>query len=374
MMTPSPLDILLVDDRAENLVALEQLLERPDRRLIKATSGNDALRLMLKHDFAVVLLDVEMPDMDGYETARLIRSLERTRAVPIIFLTAGDQSDERVVHGYELGAVDYLYKPVRPQILRSKIDVFTDLHRKTEELKSSNAQLERTTASLQDKIADLEFVNRTLSHDLRAPLRSIHGFSQVLAESLHGMLDAEGEDLLGRILRACERMEVILDELFGLLRATAAAAAGFRPVDTGSVLDGVVENLRTDLDRADATVTRGELPEVRASATLLAQVFQNLIANALKYRGERNPEIHVGAARVGNDWQLFVRDNGVGIAPEHRDRVFGLFQRFNAEDDGSGGAGVGLALCKRAVEKHGGRIWVEPSPGGGSSFYFSIPA
>ena len=370
-MTPAPLNILIVDDRAENLVALETVLERPERQIFKASSGNEALRLLLKHEFAVVLLDVEMPDMDGYETARLMRGLEATRLVPIIFVTAGDRNDERVLRGYELGAVDYLYKPVNTQILKSKVDVFAELHRKTEDLKALNGQLERTTATLQDKIADLEFVNRTLSHDLRAPLRSIHSFSRILAESLEGSLDAEKEDHLARILRACVRMEMILDELFGLLRV-AAAAAGFSEVDAGEVLDGVVENLRSDIDRAEATITHDELPTLKASATLLGQIFQNLIANALKFRGDQHPRIHVAARRVGDTWQMSVRDNGVGIPLEHRDRVFGLFQRLGS--DPAAGAGVGLALCKRAIEKHGGKIWVEPSPEGGSAFYFSIPA
>jgi signal transduction histidine kinase len=137
------------------------------------------------------------------------------------------------------------------------------------------------------------------------------------------------------------------------------------------VLDGVVENLRTDLDHAAATVTHDELPAVRASATLLAQILQNLIANALKFRGGTRPQIHVAAQRISNGWQFGVRDNGVGIARENRQRVFGLFQRVDG--DPATGAGVGLALCKRAIEKHGGRIWVESNPGAGSTFYFSIP-
>jgi two-component system sensor histidine kinase/response regulator len=369
-MTTAPLHILLVDDRAENLVALEQILQRPDRRLVRASSGNDALRLLLREDFAVMLLDVEMPEMDGYETARLVRSMDRTAALPIIFVTAGDRSDQRALRAYELGAVDFLYKPIQPVVLRAKVDMFAELHRRADELRAANAALERTATALEDKIADLEFVNRTLSHDLRAPLRSIHGFSQILSESLGASLGAEDADYLERILWASCRMEHILDGLFGLLR-TGAASAGDQ-VDSGQILDGVVELLGTDIERAGATISHGELPALRADPTLLAQILQNLIANALKFAGADRPDVHVSAERIAGAWRFAVRDRGVGIAPEFQSRMFGVFQRLGG--DAATGAGVGLALCKRAVEKQGGRIWVDSAPGSGTTIYFTIPA
>src|SRR5262249_44981686 len=172
---PPPVKILLVDDRPENLSLLEHVLEAPDRLLLRATSGNEALKLLLVHHFAVVLLDVQMPDMDGYETAQLMRSDPRSRAVPIIFITAGDRSDEQTFRGYDVGAVDFIYKPINTHILKSKVDVFVQLHRRAEEVRALNAALERSRAALEEKVADLEAVNRTLSHDLRAPLRSIQG-------------------------------------------------------------------------------------------------------------------------------------------------------------------------------------------------------
>jgi two-component system sensor histidine kinase/response regulator len=370
-MTSAPLNILLVDDRPENLLALEHVLLASDRELFKARSGNEALRLLLKHQFALVLLDVEMPEMDGYETARLIRTREATRALPIIFVTANDRGDERVFRGYEVGAVDFLYKPVNPHILRSKVAVFAELHRRRIELEAANAELERTHAALHDTIADLEFVNRTLSHDLRAPLRSIEGFSSILAESLEGRLDAEQQDCLTRIVRAGGRMGRMLDDLFELLRVSGGDAV-VADVDAGAVLAGVLDDLRSDIARANATITHDPLPALRASAILLAQIFQNLIANALKFRAGPPPAIHVGAERTAAGWQLCVRDNGIGIDPGHRDRIFGLFERLGG--DVLPGTGVGLTLCKRAVEKQGGHIWVESTPGAGASFYFVLPA
>jgi two-component system, sensor histidine kinase and response regulator len=373
MMAPTPVpavvSILLVDDKPENLVALEELLREPDRHLIRASSGNDALRLLLKHDFAVVLLDVEMPDMDGYEVAQLMRSTVRTRLVPIIFVTAGDRSEQRTFRGYEAGAVDFLYKPIDAHTLESKVRVFIDLYRKTHELAAVNASLERTSAMLRDKIADLENVSHSLSHDLRAPLRSIRGFAQVLGESLAGKLDHDEADALDRVVHSATRMAAMIDELFDLLKL-AAQDAPRAPVDLGAALAATLEVLHGDIARSEAAVISDALPTLHTNRALVGQVLQNLIGNAIKFSGERRPEVHVSAQRRLDGWELAVRDNGIGIAPDDHDRVFQLFERVTRE---AAGTGVGLALCKRAVERLGGRIWIDSTPGVGSTFHFTIP-
>jgi two-component system, sensor histidine kinase and response regulator len=369
-MSSTPVNVLLVDDKPENLLVLEELLKQPDRRFIRAGSGNEALRVLLKHDVAVVLLDVQMPGMDGYETAQLMRGAGTTRSVPIIFLTAGDRGEEGAFRGYEVGAVDFLYKPVNPMLLRNKVDVFVELHRRNHGLRTLNAALERTSAALHEKVADLENVNRTISHDLRAPLRSIVGFTSILAETLQGQLDEEGEHCLRRIILAGERMGRMLDDLYNLLRLSAAEE-GFRPIDCGEVLRDTLENLRGDIEATSTEVTSGPLPTVRANAMLLGQIFQNLIVNAIKFRGADQPRIHVIAEQEPAGWRLGIRDNGIGIPDEARERIFGLFDRLGG--DSLPGTGVGLALCKRAVEKHGGRIWVDSRAGAGSTFYFTIP-
>lgn len=367
--TAPPLKILLVDDKPENLLALEELLHSPDRELYRALSGNDALRLLLKHDFACVLLDIEMPGMDGYETATLMRGAERTRLVPIIFVTAGDRTEERTFRGYESGAVDFLYKPINPHTLRCKVDVFVDLWRKSRALELANEQLRLAHASLQEKVHDLENVHRTISHDLRAPLRSILGFSRALGESLEGKLDDEAQQHLDRVLRAGQRMQAMLDDLFRLLKLSAIDSS-FTSVDVNSVLADVMENLRDDLDRAGATVTHDALPSVRGNRTLLSQVLQNLIANAIKFRGSEPPRIHISAAAAGDAYRFGVSDNGIGIPPDDHERIFQLFQR---RDTSTPGTGVGLTLCKRAVEKLGGKIWIDSKIGAGATFYFSVP-
>jgi signal transduction histidine kinase len=360
--TPAPANILLVDDKPENLFALEELLTRPDRVIYKAGSGNDALRVLLKHEFALVLLDVQMPDMDGYECAQLMRSAERTRLIPIIFVTAGDRSEERTFRGYEAGAVDFLYKPINSHTLTSKVDIFLELSR-------TSRSLERTAALLRDRIDDLEYVHQTLSHDLRAPLRSIRAFSEVIAETQRDKLDAQGTDALERVVRATVRMTAMIEDLYTVLKFTSEEVH-VANVDLGAALRDVLENLRSDVQRAGATITHTDLPTIRTPRRLVVQILQNLIANALAFAAAEPLAIHIAAVRRTRYWEVTVRDNGVGIAPADRARLFKLFSRL---DESRSGSGVGLALCKRAVEKLGGRIWLVADHAPGAAFAFTLP-
>jgi two-component system, sensor histidine kinase and response regulator len=360
--TPMPVNILLVDDKPENLFALEELLHRPDRVIFKAGSGNDALRVLLRHEFALVLLDVQMPDMDGYECAQLMRSAERTRLIPIIFVTAGDRSEERTFRGYEAGAVDFLYKPINSHTLTSKVDIFLDLYRTTR-------TLERTAATLRDRIEDLEYVHQTLSHDLRAPLRSIRASSEVLSESQRDKLDAQGVDALDRVVRAATRMTAMIEDLYTVLKFSAEEAP-VANVDLASALRDVLENLRSDIERASATISHSDLPTVRSPRRLVVQILQNLIANSLSFSGPEPLAIQISAVKRSGSWEVTVRDNGVGIAAADRARLFKLFSRL---DDSRSGSGVGLALCKRAVEKLGGRIWLVTDDKPGAAFSFTLP-
>ena len=369
-MGVDPVSVLMVDDRQENLVAMEAVLSRPDRRLLTATSGNDALRLLLRNDIAVALLDVQMPGMDGYEIARLMRGEARTRDVPIIFVTAGDHSDDRVFQGYEAGAVDFLYKPVNAVALESKVEVFIQLYRNAAQLRTLNAALEKTSSRLHERIIDLENVNRTLLHDLRAPLRSIDGFSRILVESCRAQLDEEAVGYLDRISKACHRMGRMLEDLHHLLRVSGTDES-FSETDCERVLSDVLEDLGADLSATATEVTHDPLPTIHGNSTLVALVLQNLIGNAIKFRGSEPQRIHVAAQRDGRQWRFSVRDNGIGIAPDHVEKIFGVFKR--AVSDVIPGTGVGLALCKQSVEKHGGDIWVESTPGAGSTFYFTMP-
>ncbi|MEO7730904.1 MAG: ATP-binding protein [Kofleriaceae bacterium] len=243
------------------------------------------------------------------------------------------------------------------------------LEARAHELERANHELERTSALLHDKVADLENVSNTLSHDLRAPLRSIRAFSQILAESLADKLDEDARSSLDRVLQGGERMGRMLDDLYRLLRLSGAELAAGE-VSVEAVLDEVVQDLRADLEQAGASVTHDALPKVRGNPMLVGQILRNLIANAITFRGVAPPVVHVSAIRNATEWELAVRDNGVGVEPEARERVFRLFERLHSTGSGTG---IGLTLCRRAAEKLGGRIWISTRGGSGTTFCFTIP-
>src|SRR3989442_926952 len=212
--TASPsVKLLLVDDHAENLLALEALLEAPGQELVLARSGAEALRHLLDTDFGVIILDVMMPEMDGFETASLIRQRERSRHTPIIFLTALGRSEEALFKGYDIGAVDYLVKPILPSILKSKVAVFVQLKKQSELLEAKNIELNAL-------VEELEAFSYSVAHDLRAPLARIDGFSQALLECQSDRLDNEGKRYLNRVRAGTQRMCRLVDDLLALSRVT----------------------------------------------------------------------------------------------------------------------------------------------------------
>lgn len=394
--------ILLVDDRPANLMALESILEDLGQDLVKANSGKEALRHLLNDDFAVILLDVKMPEMDGFETATLIRERERSRHTPILFVTA-HKDDEHIFRGYYAGAVDFLYKPINPEVLRSKVSVFVDLSRKTELLRQHTAMLENRNAELEnamrereqadaevrrlnaeleqrvrERTSELRAVNDELrqfayaaSHDLREPLRTVGSYVQLLHRRYKDSLDADGLEFMAYVVDAVQRMDSLLNDLLSYSQQISAREQSFGPVDSEAVLDGVLMNLDSAVKESGTEVTHGPLPEVNSDLVQLGQVFQNLIGNAIKYRGENPPRIHISAEEDKEHWTFSVRDNGIGIDPRYHDQIFGIFKRLHGRE--YPGTGIGLALCKKIIERHGGRIWVESQVSEGSTFRFTIP-
>jgi signal transduction histidine kinase len=400
--------ILLVDDEPANLAALEAVLSDLGGSLVRARSGREALRCLLKQDFAVILLDVRMPDMDGFETARLIRERQRSTYTPIIFLTAAHRDETHVARGYSLGGVDYILKPFEPEILRSKVAVFIELARKTElvrrqsellrsiekreherrlqdtraalllDLERKNRELERGRRVLEDKIRDLARANEELeqfayvaSHDLQEPLRMVTMYVQLLARRLEGRLEPAEEDYVAFASEGATRMHALIRGLLDYSRVGSGGEAP-QPVACEAVLDQVMKDLQVAREESGAVITRDPLPVVPGNAFQLATLLQNLIGNAIKFRGQEPPRIHVGVEARPDDWLFSVRDNGIGIEPEHAERIFVIFQRLHARERYPG-TGIGLALCRKIVQRHGGRIWVESRPGQGATFLFTLP-
>ena len=384
-----PLDervnILMVDDQPENLIALEAMLEGLGQHLISARSGRDALRALLTVDAAVVLLDVKMPDMDGFETAELIRSRERTRNTPIIFLTAADRNEALALRGYAVGAVDYLIKPVIPELVRSKVAVFVELAKKSQQLSRQADQLRRSEQAareladaravlvedLEQKTREMETFSYAVSHDLRAPLRRIDGFSRALLEAEAGRLQDRSSDFLERIRQATVDMSELIDGMLALSRV-ARADLRVRPVDFSTIAEAVAAQLReSEPARSVDMVIR---PDVGGSGDpqLLRVVIQNLLDNAWKFTRTR-PAAHIefGTLHQHSDPTYFVRDNGVGFETAYADRLFKPFQRLHPAREFEG-TGIGLATVHRIIQRHGGRVWAESTPGEGATFSFTL--
>lgn len=360
--------ILVVDDRKENLFAMEQILKSLDCDIYMAHSGNDALSYTLRHDFALILLDVNMPEMDGFELAELLRDMEETKQIPIIFVTAINKEDKSVFKGYESGAVDYLFKPVDVDILLSKVKVFLELNAKKRELEAMQAELRRSNESLQ------QFAS-VASHDLKNPLNVIAGLSElVLARHSDGMSD-KGKECMRHIVGAAERMNRMITDLLTYAQLNALPAH-FVEVDLNAVVQEVTADLAGRIAMNGGEVQlHGELPVVEADRTLIYQLFQNLIGNAVKYRHkEREPLVRImynGGS--GNGFCVIViADNGIGMKREEIPTIFSPFKRLDAAK-GYEGTGLGLATVQRIIDLHRGSIAVDSEPGVGTTVRVTLP-
>jgi two-component system sensor histidine kinase/response regulator len=420
----NPVNILLVDDEPKNLMVLEAVLEGLGYHLVRAKSGEEALRQLIQKDFAVILLDVLMPGLNGFETAALIRQRDRSRHTPIIFLTAVGKTDEEIFQGYAVGAIDYLVKPFVPAVLRSKVAVLVDLYLKTEqvsrlneemarrakELEALNLMLEnenearkKTEDDLRHSEGELKTLNATLearveertavveersrqltlaveelqqfmyasSHDLQEPLRTMGNYLQFLEYTSHDQLSAEMQEMIRNALRCSQRMRDLINGLLDYSRVTGKQHR-FRTVDLNEVVQEVLEQMEASISAKQARIERAPLPVIEGERLLLGQLFQNLIGNALKFCRDRVPEIKIGAEEREGEWLFSVKDNGIGIEPKYFDQIFRIFKRLHTRDEFPG-AGLGLAVCKKTIDIHGGRLWCESEPGKGSCFYFSIP-
>lgn len=400
----SKANILLVDDRPENLAALEAILEPLGDNLVRATSGRQALRHLLKEDFAVILMDAQMPGMDGFETASLIRDRERTRHVPIIFVTAYRTEDQHVFKGYSVGAVDYIPKPFDPDILRSKVRVFVDLYKKNEQIKIQaellhqselreaerrqrelaeamerehmlalnselEARVEARTSELISANEEMEAFCYSVSHDLRAPLRAIMATSRILLEDAAEKLEPDEREQLERQSRAANRLGVLIDDLLQLSRLGRRQL-----IRKDTDLSRLAQDVASDLLSAEwpAPLAVEVQPNLKAHADpgLVRLLLQNLLENSCKY-SPQGGKIEVGTIKMDSDEVFIVRDQGIGFDMKYYHKLFLPFERLVLEHEYPG-TGIGLASAARVVTRHGGRIWAESEPGKGASFYFTL--
>jgi two-component system sensor histidine kinase/response regulator len=348
---------LLVDDTDENLVALSALLRREGLELLTARSGAAALELLLVHDVALAILDVQMPEMNGLELAELMRGMERTRHVPIIFLTAGGRDPQRVFQGYEAGAVDFLFKPIDPHVLRSKADIFFQLHRQKAEL-AHNLRMNEMFVGI-------------LGHDLRNPLNSIVTGAHLLGRQL---TDEGPRRTLGRMASSAARMKDMIEQLMDLTRARLAGGVGFvrahRPVDLAELVQRAADELRpVAADREISVAATGDC-RTFGDAPRLLQVFSNLLSNAVQH-GAGGSSISVVVEGRGDDVVVRVQNQGA-IPREILPKIFDPFRGARAAS-GARGLGLGLFISQQIVKAHGGTIDVRSTDDDGTTFSLVFP-
>ena len=397
-------NILLVDDREENLLALSATLESLGENLVLARSGPDALRELLRRDFALILLDAQMPDMNGFETAALVRQREKNRHTPIIFLTAYSRERSSVAAGYSVGAADYITKPYDPEILKSKVRVFAELYKRGEEIKRQEELLRQSalreaerlrreqvweleqehmrllTVELEERVAkrtaqlveaneELEAFCYSISHDLRAPLRAITSTSMILLEESGGKLPEEHIEHLLRQAHNSRRLATLIDDLLQLSRI-GRRVMDCKRVDLSLVAKEVADDV---LSRGWEKPPRIDIePGMMADGDpgLLRLLLENLLDNACKY-SPKGGCIRVGSRREGDETVFFVKDTGIGFDMKYAPKIFLPFERLVLESEFPG-TGIGLANAQRVVKRHGGRIWARSQIGKGTTFYFTL--
>lgn len=406
-MGDSAIKILIVDDKKENLLSLQVILADRGYEFVEATSGKDALRILLKsQDFAIILMDVQMPLMDGFETAELIRQSDKLKHVPIIFLTANMNTTEYIFKGYQSGAVDYMIKPLSPEILQAKVMVFTELFRKNQELKKkeeethalneiilkTNAQLAsqyeaiaKHAEELKKKNMELDAFTYISSHDLQEPLRKIQTFANLILSNEYQNLSEDGKAKFNRILYATNRMRELINSLLTFSRATLDDRR-FETVDLNAIIADVKAALYENLLEKKAVIITDFHDNIKAIPFQFVQLMENLIHNAIKFAQSGVPlEITIKSRFVDSsvlkDIQLLTDvkychisfgDNGIGFEQEHNEKIFGVFQKLHGRDLYEG-TGIGLAIVKKIIENHDGFINATGEPMKGATFNIYIP-
>lgn len=348
---------LLVDDIEENLIALEALLQREGIDILKAQSGPEALELLLAHnDVALALLDVQMPDMNGFELAELIRGSERTRGIPLIFMTAGSREQNWQFRGYESGAVDFLYKPIDPHVLISKANVFFELHRRQQALAH---ELRERTAALRVN----ELFMAVLSHDLRTPLMSISAAASVLKRQ-PDLAPDKVATMADRMLSSSQRMGRMIEDLLDVTRIRQAGGLAVKPVPSAlrNVVERTLQEVQTSFpDRAIESTFRGDLDGVW-DAERLCQVVTNLVGNAVLH-GAADQPVHVCADGTQAGTVVVEVANGGTIPPHLLDHLFDPFRGREREPGRHEGLGLGLFIAHQIVAAHQGCIAVHSADG-----------
>lgn len=388
-------------------------MEKDNYIIVKANSGRAALKILLQqHDFSLILMDVQMPDLNGFETAAIIYERDKLKDIPIIFITAHNYDEEIVFKGYRAGGVDYIYKPINPDLLRVKVGVFVELYRKNQQLMQHEKKLMAINRSLQKEIEErkaseeevkllneklvennvhLKSVNEELdqfayvaSHDLQEPLRKIQVFSDKILSKKNQ--DEETEKYFKKIIDSSRRMQSLINDLLSFSRHSLASS-DFKKTDLNVLVKEAMSELEIEIEKTNAHIQMDGLPIIQVIPSLMQQLFYNLINNAIKFRKKDvSPVIIIHTEKMGPEeisrytknfhsnhyYKITVTDNGIGFDDKHADEIFVVFKRLHSYHEFEG-TGVGLSICKKIVEKHNGFIVAESEPDKGSTFIIGLP-
>ena len=360
--------ILLAEDNADMRDYVRRLLS-PHMEVTATANGREALTSILENPPDLVLSDVMMPVLDGFALLKEIRANPQTATLPVIILSARAGEESRV-EGVGAGADDYLVKPFSARELLARVSAHLKLSRLRRE---SMEALGRANAELRRVNEDLNQFAYSASHDLQEPLRNISIFGQLLKQRFGPTADEEINEFVGFMIEGASRMETLLRDLLAYTQIASSASAP-KSTDANMALRDALKSLKAAIAESGAEIVADELPVLPVDGIHLHQLFQNLIGNALKYRDPaRPPRVRVAVTRRDSCWQFVVEDNGIGIAPDYHQRVFGLFKRLHSADKYSG-TGIGLAIAQKIVQRYGGQIWVESELGKGAAFFFTLPA
>ncbi|MBI1683780.1 hybrid sensor histidine kinase/response regulator [Caulobacter hibisci] len=375
MIAEKPINFLLVDDLEENLLALEALLQREGLTCLKARSGEEALELLLMHEVALALLDVQMPGMDGFELAEFMRGSERARHIPIIFVTAGAANLQRRFRGYEAGAVDFIQKPIEPTVLRSKAAVFFDLHQQRQQIERQRDELEAATQALRRADRHKDSFLAVLAHELRNPVAALSGGLHLLNKDIP---PERASDIRTRMDRMLSHLSHLVDDLLDVSRVSQGKISlRTERIELAGALDSAIEASQHNIDAGGhrfVTDLPAETVWLDADPTRLAQIVANLLNNAAKYT-PHGGTITLSAHAANGQVEISVEDTGVGVPPEMQSKIFEIFAQVEDHlTKAQGGLGIGLALVKQLVTLHGGSIEVKSAGENlGSTFTIRLP-
>ncbi|NMH28015.1 sensor histidine kinase [Flavobacterium silvaticum] len=406
--------ILIVDDKRENILPLKKILDLHGLESDDATSGEEALIKILKNDYALIIMDVQMPGMDGFEVVETMAQSSRSREIPVIFLSAINKEKKYIFKGYEAGAVDYITKPVDVDLLILKVKAFLKIYQQKKELKeirdlltheveirkqaqleqkmaneSLEAKVQERTSELRKKNDELELRNHELqqfswvvSHDLKEPLRKIETFIKIIRDR-YVSADPKAADYIERTVNSASRMTRQIDDLLEYSRLSRNA--DLQQTDINSIIDEVILDYEHIIDRKRAYISRTSIPELPGIPSQLRQLFQNLVGNALKFsKPDESPEIKIDSEIVseknidakpdanGKFCRITVSDNGIGFDEAYLDKIFVIFQSLHDRHSYEG-TGIGLAIAKKIIERHNGTIGAKSQPNQGATFIVVLP-